>query len=115
FCVDLLEDGGKARRRRVGAVQRHLEPLLATLGKPLSQESSPVTRQALEEETLLSSATHPSPALDLLYPEPTDRQVPTTRGIQGWILVPLVARGRRLGLITALPCVGMVTSSTSSP
>src|SRR5690606_24700742 len=102
FCVDLLEDGGKARRRRVGAVQRHLEPLLATLGKPLSQESSPLTRQALEEETLLSSATHPSPALDLLYPEPTDRQVATTMGIQGWILVPLVARGRRLGLITVL-------------
>ena len=102
FCVDLSEDGGKARRRKVGAVQRHLEPLLATLGRPMSAEASQLARQALEEETLLSSATYPTRALEVLFPDPTDRKVAETMGIQGWIVVPLIARGRRLGLVTVL-------------
>lgn len=101
FCIDLLEDG-RSRRRRVGAVQRNLEPLLATLGPPLNPEVSALARQVLDEESLISSASYPAPAMEVLYPDASDLKVASTLGLQGWILVPLIARGRSLGIITVL-------------
>lgn len=99
FCIDLLVEGG-ARRQRVGAVQRHLEPLLSTLGRPLDPAVSKLAREVLEEGVLLSSDAFGSSAMEVLFPGAEDRKVAEALGVKAWTLVPLIARGRPLGVIT---------------
>jgi PAS domain S-box-containing protein len=102
WCViDLLEDGGAVRRVAVACADEAKEPLAEELrrGYPAHPERAEGTSKVLRTgQPELAVVT--DEWLDAIAPDERQREILRRLGLRSNILVPLIARGTTLGVLT---------------